>query len=108
MISLNQIQSRLFKREKKFKKEGSWLNIYFYWKFVLGIVFVAILLSLFLGYSLFTETDRDFVLSGENFSQKSKLVRKKRIDSVLEYFRERKEKTNQIINSSNNIIDPSL
>ncbi|MEK9181619.1 MAG: hypothetical protein AAB786_01215 [Patescibacteria group bacterium] len=108
MISFNQIQTKFFKKERKFKKESSWLNINFYWKFVLGIVFLAIPLSLFLGYRLFLETDKDFVLREDEMEGVPKIIRKERIDRALEYFSSRKEKSNQIINSPAPIIDPSL
>ncbi len=108
MISLNKIQLKFSKKTKKFKKEKSWLNIYFYWKLVIGILFVTTFLYILFSYRFFLETNKDFILLEDSAKAGSKTVQKDRIDKILEYFSQRKEKSKEIINSPAPIIDPSL
>ncbi|OGI62720.1 hypothetical protein A2818_02710 [Candidatus Nomurabacteria bacterium RIFCSPHIGHO2_01_FULL_40_12] len=98
---------KIFKKEKNFKKEGPWLNINFYWQLAVCIVFLTILLSLFFGYYLFMQINKEAVLEESSVSGQLETVKKERIDKVLLYFSLRAEKSNQILNSPSPIIDPS-
>ncbi len=104
------MQIKLFKKEKVFKKrkESLWLNINLYWKLAVFCLFVVFLLSSFFGYYLFTQINKEFIVSEDARSSQSDTVKKERINKVLEYFSGRDQKSDQIISSPAPIIDPSL
>ena len=99
---------KFLKKEKSFKKEGSWLNPNFYWKLAIYFVFAMILFSLFFGYSLFIRINKEPTLSANRVSEQIETVKKERVEKVLEYFSLRKQKSNQILNSPAPVVDPSL
>lgn len=103
------MQIKFFKREKSFKKrkESLWLNINLYWKLAIYFMFAVVLVSSFFGYYLFTQVNKELVLSISGDSQ-VETIKKERIDKVLEYFSLRKQKSDQILNSPAPIVDPSL
>ncbi len=107
MISLNQIQTKLFKREKTFKKEHSSLNMNFYWQLAIYGIFAMIPVLLFIGYKFFMKLNQEYIPSRENMSGE-RIIKKERINKVLEYFSSRKQKSNQIINFPSPVVDPSL
>lgn len=101
------MEIKFFKKEKGFKKESLSLNVNFYWELAVCFVFVAMLVSLFFGYYLFKKMNQESTtITGEGSRQG--LIEKERIDKVLEYFTARKQKSNQIINATTSVVDPSL
>jgi hypothetical protein len=98
---------KFLKREKHFKKEGSWLNLNFYWNLSICVILLATSLSLFLGYYFFMQIDKEYAPL-EGGSGQIETVKKERIDKVLEYFSLRKKKSDQISNSPSPVVDPSL
>jgi len=107
MSLLNQIQRKIFKREKIFRKEHSSLNMNFYWQLAVGVVFAVMPLFFFFGYNFFIKISREYIPPVDNTSGQ-KIIGEERIEKVLEYFSSRKEKSNQIKNSPSQIVDPSL
>ena len=99
---------KFFKKEKKFKKESSGFNPNLYWKLAVCFIFVVILSAFFFGYYLFVKIDRKPILQVGNSSGQVETIKKERIEKVLEYFSSQKQKSNQILNSSAPVIDPSL
>ncbi|MCX6752040.1 MAG: hypothetical protein NTZ87_00865 [Candidatus Nomurabacteria bacterium] len=106
------MQIKFFKKEKKFKKqkESLWLNINVYWKLAVGFMFLIIILSGFFGYYSFQKINKESetVSSGTDANSQIETVKKEKIDKVLEYFSQRKDKSSQILNSPAPVIDPSL
>jgi hypothetical protein len=99
---------KLFKKGNDFKKKDFAFNPNLYWKFVVGGVFVMILLSFFFGYRLFMQINQEFVLSVTNNGGQVPLINKDRIDKVLNYFSEREKRSALILNSPIPVVDPSL
>lgn len=101
---------KFFKKEKNFKKEREslWLNMNFYWQLTVFFMFVVILLSFFFGYYLFAKINKEPALSMDNDISRVEIVKKGRIEKVLEYFSLRKQKSNQILISPAPVADPSL
>jgi len=99
---------KFFKKEKDWKKASSWLSVNFFWNLAVGLMAVAILLSFYFGYYLFMRINQESILSASEVSGQIENVKKERIEKVLEYFSLRRQKSNQILNSSSPIIDPSL
>ncbi len=101
------MQIKFFKKEKHFKKESSWFNMNFYWGLACCMVFMVGFFSIFFGFYLFKQMSQEPALQTGSVN-KEEIIKKERIKKVLEYFSLRKEKSNQILNSSSAIIDPSL
>lgn len=99
---------KFFKKENNFKKKNFAFSPNLCWKFAIGSAFVLILLSSFLSYRLFTQTNQEPVLSAMNESGQVPMVKKDRIEKVLNYFLERNQKSAKILNSPAPVIDPSL
>ena len=99
---------KFFKKEKNFEKKRLGLNLYFFWKLAVGFMFVSALVSLFFGYYLFGQINKETVLGQGGVSGKVETVKKERISKVLEYFSSRKQKTNQILTFPPTVVDPSL
>ena len=95
------------KKKKKFKKGGLGIKPDLYWKYILCIAFLLIIFSCAFGLYLFMEINKESVLPVININEQN-IVKKERIDKVLEYFSEREKKSLQILNSPSPIIDPSL
>jgi|SRR3989344_6812105 len=107
MISLKQLQAKLLKREKTFKKEHSSLNMNFYWQLAVFIVFVMIPFLFFLTYQFFMDINQEYIPSTESTTGQT-IIRKERINKALDYFSIRKQKSTQIKSSPTPIVDPSL
>jgi len=100
---------KLFKKEKKFKKESPLLNLHFYWKLAVCIMCIVTTASAFFGYYLFMKINKELTPSPADMSaEKSETLKKERIGKRLEYFTLREEKSNQILYSGAPVIDPSL
>lgn len=97
-----------YKREKSFQKKNPISNINLYWKIIVLTTFVVIFVFFFFSYSLFNETNKEFVVSKDNNDRLSNLVTRERIHKTLEYFSLREQKSNQILYSSSPVVDPSL
>ena len=107
MISLKQLQAKVFKREKVFKKEHSLLNMNFYWQLAVFISLGLVPILLFLGYQFFTGINQEYVPSVESTAGQL-IIRKERIGKALDYFSIRAQKSIQIKSSAAPIVDPSL
>ena len=107
MILLNQMQIKFFKKEKKFKKGGSSLNLNLYWKLAIYFMFVTALLAFFFGLYLFMKINNEPVISSGATGEQIETVKRERIEKVLEYFSERKKKSIEILNFPSPVVDPS-
>ena len=101
---------KFFKKEKNFIKEQEdfWLNINFYWKLAVLVMFVVVFISFSFGYYFFMQTDQEPILETSGASVQVGTVKKERINKVLEYFSIRNQKSDQILNSPAPVVDPSL
>lgn len=101
------MQIKFFKKENNFKKEKQ-ISPYFYWKIILAVSLLIIIASFIFSYFLFIRIKQDFVLSQDNAGSQSQIVKKERIDKVLQYFSDRETKSNEIIILPSSVVDPSL
>ncbi|MDD5721008.1 MAG: hypothetical protein PHT16_00980 [Candidatus Pacebacteria bacterium] len=98
----------LFKKEKSFKKKDLTFHSSLYWRIILFVAAIIILLSFIFGYRLFLQINQDPALPIGDNSGQLPLVNKDRIDKALNYFSERESKSTEILNSPAPIVDPSL
>ncbi len=96
------------KKENVFKKEKMNSNINFYWNLAVSFMFVVALACAVFGYHLFVSVSAESVPLSDGTSSRIDTIKKERIEKVLEYFSVRKQKSNQILNSSVPVVDPSL
>jgi hypothetical protein len=97
-----------FKKENSFKKKDFTFHPNFYWKIILIGTIVIILLSCIFSYLLFVQVNQEPALSFTNENEQLPTVNEDRIEKVLNYFSEREQNSNQILNSSSSVVDPSL
>lgn len=98
----------IFKNKKKFKKGGFHTNPNIGWELVLGVAAVLTIASISFGVYLFIETNKKFTTPDTDGSSEVKIVKKDRIEKVLEYFSLREQRSAAILISPSPIIDPSI
>jgi len=101
------MQIKIFKIKKSFKKGGIHINPGIYWSLSLFIALIIVLFSAVFGFYLFQKINKGLIMSTDNNTQ-VQTINKERINSALQYFLERKNKSEEILNSPSPIIDPSL
>lgn len=99
---------KIFKKEKSFKKGGFHTNPDICWEVVLYVAFALVVGILVFSFFLFKKTNKEFVTPAESSLSQTKTIKKERIEKVLEYFSEREKKSTGILNSSPQLVDPSL
>lgn len=104
MIKINFLK---FKKEKKFKKRSFDISISFYWKVLLYVSFIFIILAFVFGSYFFMKINKETVLPDIKASGQIEKVKKERIEKVLNYFTEKEQKTNSILISGSPVVDPS-
>jgi len=99
-----------FKRKKNFAKRrgGLLMNINFYWKLSITIVFIIFVIFVFVGYDLFMKNSANSELVAGSIESQVRTIKKERIDNVLQYFSSKEKKSNNIISSPSPVVDPSL
>ncbi len=96
------------KKEKNFQKKSISFYVNSYWKFaVFGSLAISLSFLVF-NYYLFTEINKEMIVSTGDNKEQSNLVTKERINKTLEYFSLREQKSNQILYSASPVVDPSL
>jgi len=98
---------KFFKKKKKFKKGGLIIKPDLCWIYIICVVFIIIIISCTFGFYLFAEINKEPTLPVVNTGEQG-IIKKERIDEVLEYFKEREDKSTEILNSPSPIVDPSM
>ncbi|MEK7564515.1 MAG: hypothetical protein AAB510_03045 [Patescibacteria group bacterium] len=98
---------KFLKIKKVFKKHSSNIKPEFYWQIMVYIVFILSIFSFLFGYQLFKEVSKeaDIQINSQN---KQEIVKKARLEKVLDYFEAREKRSDEIVASPSPIIDPSL
>jgi outer membrane lipoprotein-sorting protein len=96
------------KRKKMFKKNNVQPNPNIYWMVIFYTGFFLTILSFTLGFYSFSKINKEESLTPAVDNTELQKISKKRIDKVLNVFEVRKEASNQIINFSAPVVDPSL
>jgi len=99
---------KLFKTKNNFKKKRSEPNPDLYWRIVLAVAFLLLILSVVWGFSLFTKINKDPETPLAGVNEQLEKLKKERINKVLDYFFGRAVKSEEIIKSSSPVIDPSV
>lgn len=98
---------KFLKNKKKFRKGGLGIKPDLYWRYILFMTFMLIILSCVFGTYFFVKINKGPIpLTADTSEQEA--IKKERFDKVLEYFSEREKKSIEILNSPSPIIDPSL
>ena len=108
MISLNQIKTKFFSGQKKFKKGGLVTNPDFFWNILLSLFLLLVIVALIFGFFLFKKINKETFLDDSGSYRKVDTVNKERLDKALDYFSKRKNKSSEILNSPVPFIDPYL
>ena len=99
---------KIFKIKKKFKKSEHQPDPDFYWRVVLLATVVMVFTALFFGMRLFIEINKETFDSAVEYDGQGKKISKDRIEKVLQYFTDRENKSQNILNSPAPVSDPSL
>ncbi|MEX2052081.1 MAG: hypothetical protein WD991_00075 [Candidatus Paceibacterota bacterium] len=98
-----------FSKKKKILHKGTvHINPDIYWQMICLSALTLAVLGCVFGFYLFTKVNKDFISLGEEDANTAEKVKKERLDSALEYFQERKERSSDILSSPSPIVDPSL
>ena len=96
------------KSKKVFVKNNVQPNANLFWMILFFLGFVLTLIIFIFGFFLFMKINTDDNSTSLPESRELKKINKIRIDKVLSIFSDRAKVSEDIINSQNSIIDPSL
>lgn len=103
------MQIKFFKSKQNFlKKKSLQGKPDFFWKIILVLCFILLILSFILGLFTFKQIEKELDLSTKNSNGKVEITQKERIEKILEYFSNREKKSMEILDSTLLISDPSL
>ena len=103
------MELKFLKKEKSFKKTNLFFNTNLYWQLAVCGAFILSVASCFFGYYLFINTNNESISQSPIYDYKrNEVVNKEKIDTILDYFSVRKQKSNQILYSPSPVVDPSL
>jgi hypothetical protein len=101
------MEIKFLKKKRDFTKEEINIKPNIYWRYILYITLILAIFSCIFGLYLFMEVNKKLDLPVVNTEEQG-VVKKERINKALEYFKERENKSIEILNSPSPIIDPSL
>ena len=97
------------KKKKDFlKKDESQIKPDFSWKIILYLTLAIILVSFIFGFNLFVQINKEQPDSSTSPSLQANIVKKARIEKVLNIFSERDKKSADALSSPSSLVDPSL
>ncbi len=102
------MQFKFFKLKRNLKKENLEINPVLYWRIILCITVVLISASFVFGFLSFIKINKDIIVSISDNNRKVESIDKNRVKNILEYFKNREKKSNEILNSNSSVVDPSL
>ncbi len=98
-----------FKKKNNFNKKKSTPSPDLYWKFTVIGAFTIILVSFIFGYHLFMNIDQQTMTGVDTVdSLQSPKIDDARLQKALNYFSERQNKSNEILNNPVPVVDPAL
>ena len=99
---------QFLKKKKKIKKENFKIDAGFYWNIILLLAFILIICAFVFGFFVFQKINKGEEIVTDISSENVNIVKKQRIDKVLEYFTDREKRSIDILNSPSPVVDPSL
>lgn len=103
MLNLN-----FLKKKRVFKKNNVLPNPSIHWIIVFCFGFVSAIFIFIFSFYLFVEVNKETLPYYPKDDRQLKKIDKKRVDQILEYFETKEKISNQILNSSAPVSDPSL
>jgi len=97
-----------FEKKYNFKKKKFDINPTFYWTIAIFATALIMIASFVFGYYLFIKVNKETVLPTTNYNGQIGTVDKNRIEKDLNYFSEKEQTSNEILNSSVPVVDPSI
>jgi hypothetical protein len=97
-----------FKPKKVFKKENNQIDSSKYWNILFYVFLTLFLASIVFGYFIFQSLNTDFILNTDNNQNSVGINQRDKIKKTIQYFEQKEENSNEIINSGILIVDPSL
>jgi hypothetical protein len=101
------MQLKFSKKDTNLKKARFHINPEHYWKVTFYIALLIALTGCAFGLYLFSTTSSDFTL-GENTQSSVETINKKGLEESIQYFDDKREKSESILVNPSPIIDPSL
>jgi hypothetical protein len=109
MKKFNLKKIKLPKQKKNFKKENILrINRNTFWVFLVFLFFIMVIAGLIFNYYIFRKFVETADFNTDNSFLSEDLNKKEEIEKFNSYFREREQKSLEIIENNNLIIDPSL
>ncbi len=102
------MQIKLLKFKRSFRKSGLKSSPEFLWNMLLLLAFVIISTGAVYGFFLFRKVNIEATPNRGGDVINREAVSKDRINKSLEYFSNRKEKSDKILSLPSPIVDPSL
>lgn len=99
------LKFQLPKRKKHWKKEETAIKPDYYWRIVINVAFLLVILFSIFGFYNFRKITQETI---EGAPAATNPIKNERIMRVLEYFTLREQKSEQIILLPPGISDPSL
>jgi len=96
------------KIKKSYQKEIYKIDSGIYWRIIVGLFFVLVILSFIFAYNLYFQINKEDESFLEVNSEKVEKEKKEKINKVLEYFAERQKNSDKILNSAVPLVDPSI
>lgn len=106
-MELKDLFKNLKNKNKEFKKTGFGINPNLYWKFILMLSFLVIIMFFVLGLILFFDVSKETVNDGEVNVVRLKTINKEKLEEVIEYFAKREKDSANIITLPSPVVDPS-
>lgn len=95
------------KKNPNLKKAKFHINPDYYWKLIFYTSLFVLLAGCAVGFYLFSKTNADFKLD-ENAQSSVETINKKELESSLQYFEEKKTKSENILLNPSPVTDPSI
>ena len=102
------MEIKIFKIKKSFRKGGLHTNPDVFWDIIQSMALLVVIGLLVFDFFLFNKINKEFTPPSNSANSQAETISKERIDKVLKYFSDRKNKSDDILNSPSPVIDPSL
>ncbi|HNW71436.1 MAG TPA: hypothetical protein PKZ36_00970 [Candidatus Paceibacterota bacterium] len=96
------------KFKKNYENQNFKISPDIYWNILIVLFFIIIIAVFIFSFNLYKQTSVESEVTYQNISGKIEKEKKEKINRVLEYFSEREQKSNEILNSPAPVVDPSL
>src|SRR3989344_1208774 len=97
---------KFLKVKKKFRKGGTFIKLDLFWKYIVYTTLFLVIFALAFGFYIFFEINNKQASLRESI-QADGAIKADRIDRVLEYFKQRQNKSIEILKNPSPIVDPS-